>query len=84
MLQAESEMFRKMKKASDVEIVSIARFDGFLNAMHQVSEEEEIDFVVMGTNGQTHPKFESREDDPMYFMHKINKPVLLIPLVAPL
>lgn len=84
MLQVESEMVRKMEQAMDVEIVSIARFDGFLNAMYQVTVDEGIDLVVMGTNGQTHPKFEAREDDPLYLMHRINKPVLLIPLVAPI
>ncbi len=84
MLLKETEILNKLEFAEGVEIVGIAKFDGFLNAMKQVTQEEEIDLVVIGTNGETHPKIEAREDDPLYLLHQIGKPLFLVPQFAPL
>lgn len=84
MLHAEIDLVNRMEHAKGVEIVGIAKFDGFLNAMKQITEEQQIDLVIIGTNGDTHPKMEVREDDPLYLIHQIGKPLFLVPQFAPL
>ncbi|MEY3444767.1 MAG: hypothetical protein RLZZ519_3048, partial [Bacteroidota bacterium] len=58
------------------------RFDGFLHSMTDIVQSEDIDLVVIGTNGHTHPRLDQRDDDPSFLIHKLNKPILLVPKVA--
>jgi nucleotide-binding universal stress UspA family protein len=61
---------------------TFSRFDGFLHSMTDIVQSEDIDLVVIGTNGHTHPRLDQRDDDPSFLIHKLNKPILLVPKVA--
>jgi nucleotide-binding universal stress UspA family protein len=50
--------------------------------MTDIVQSEDIDLVVIGTNGHTHPRLDQRDDDPSFLIHKLNKPILLVPKVA--
>jgi nucleotide-binding universal stress UspA family protein len=79
LMQLEVKYVQSLPKHDGVQILSISRFDGFLQSIQEISEAEDVDLIVIGSNGHTHPKLEMREEDPGFLLHKLNRPLLLVP-----
>jgi nucleotide-binding universal stress UspA family protein len=79
LMQNEIRHLEASRGLKDFELSAISRFDGFFKAISNVSEAENIDMIVMGSNGHTHPRMDQREDDPSYLVQKLNRPLLLVP-----
>jgi nucleotide-binding universal stress UspA family protein len=83
MLQEEVEFVRSLEASKGIEVVAIARFDGLLSALHDISKAENIDLILIGSNGHTHPRVEIRDDDPAFLLHRLNRPLMLVPQMHP-
>lgn len=82
MLHREVELLQKKIGKDAIGVKQIARYDALVTAMKEVSEQEDVDMVVMGTNGHTHPRVEFKDDDPSFLLARINRPMLLVPQYA--
>ena len=82
LLQEEIRFVTAFMPGTAIQILPFSRFDGFLSSMVAVAKDEDVDLVVIGTNGHMHPRLESRDDDPGYLVHRLNRPVLLVPKIA--
>lgn len=82
LLQEELKFANAFYSGSDVHIQGISKYDGYLSSLLAVTKEENVDLVVIGTNGHMHPRLESRDDDPSYLVHRLNRPVPLVPKIA--
>jgi nucleotide-binding universal stress UspA family protein len=82
LMQQEIQDLMPQIDAQQVVLKTFNRFDGFLHSITEVIQAEDVDLVVIGTNGHTHPRLDQRDDDPSFLVHKLNKPILLVPKVA--
>jgi nucleotide-binding universal stress UspA family protein len=82
MMQQELRHIAAMVAPHRIQIVPVSRFNGFVNSIVEVVGEHDIDMVVVPSNGYSYPRLDRREDDPSYLLHKLNKPLLLVPKVA--
>jgi nucleotide-binding universal stress UspA family protein len=82
LMQIELKQIEPLLLDSKIELHTFSRFDGYLHSINDIIEKEGIDLVAIGSNGHTHPRMDSRDDDPGFLLHKINKPLLLVPKIA--
>lgn len=82
LLQEEVRYVTALLPDAAIQVIPFSRFDGFLPSLISVAKDENVDLVVIGTNGHMHPRLESRDDDPGYLVHRLNRPVLLVPKIA--
>lgn len=82
LLQDEIRYVSSFLPTLDLQMQAISRFDGFLAALVEVAKDEDVNLVVIGTNGHLHPRLDNRDDDPGYLVHRLNRPVLLVPKIA--
>lgn len=79
LMQAEVRHARAIRNNAALEIIPLNRFDGLLQAILDVAETEDVDLVVMGSNGNPHPRHDSKEEDPAQILHRLRRPLLLVP-----
>lgn len=79
LMQAEVRHAHAIRRSDDLEIIPLNRFDGLLQAIVDVADAEDVDMVVMGSNGNPYLRHDSRDDDPAQILHKLRRPLLLVP-----
>ena len=82
LMHQEVQDLKPLLDSDQIILKTFSRFDGFLHSITEIVQTEDIDLVVIGTNGHTHPRLDQRDDDPGFLIHKLNKPILLVPKVA--
>jgi nucleotide-binding universal stress UspA family protein len=82
LMQQEIQSLLPFLEEQQITLKTFNRFDGFLHSITDVIDSEDVDLVVIGTNGHIHPRLDQRDDDPSFLLHKLNKPILLVPKVA--
>ena len=82
LLQQEIKFIKSLAPKEEIEIVAYSRFGGYLPSIIEITKQDHIDLVVIGTNGHTHPRMDLRDDDPGYLVHRLGLPLLLVPKIA--
>ena len=82
LMQQEVLNLKPLIDEGNVILKTYSRFDGFLHSISEIADSEDVDLVMIGTNGHTHPRLDQRDDDPGFLVHKLNKPILLVPKIA--
>ncbi len=79
LMQAEVRHAYANRNNDTLEIVPMNRFDGLLESILDVAETEDVDMVVMGSNGNPYLRHDTRDDDPAQILHRLRRPLLLVP-----
>ena len=79
MMQIELKHIHSLQHGAGLLVQTWSRFQGLLESMVEISEEEDVDLIVMGSNGNIHPRVEAHDEDPGFIIHKLNRPLMLVP-----
>jgi nucleotide-binding universal stress UspA family protein len=79
LMQTELDHFEANPDFRHIQFVSVHRLEGLQEAICEVATAENVDLVAISNHNYRPSRLTSPEDDPNYLLHKLSRPLLLVP-----